>query len=366
MATPNYDIDLEKNPELQSVRTEENKAIDQNAATYDNMVKQTDSFYNAQIAGVNQWENTQKKLQNEQTDFTIDKIEQQKEHTRKDYIKEQSGAYTDWQKQSNQYGANAEQKAAGGMQNTGYSESSQVAMYNQYQARIVAAREVYSRAVLDYDNAIKEAQLQNSAALAQIAYESLQKRLELSLQGFQYKNQLISEKADREMQIKTLYQNKWATVLTEIMEENKLEESARQHSETLAESIRHNKATEALEQSKFAYQKLKDSGGLITSGGKGNGAKGKITGKKNTGKKNTGDNYKVNITDKTDDGFNGSSYKEAVAYMTKHGVDNAKASSMMTETEWQRRKNAGSGSAHVKNYSSYAAYVRDYVSYATK
>ena len=160
-----------------------------------------------------QWADKQSQLQKEQTDFTIEQIEQQKEQAQKDYTKEQAGAYVDWQKQSNQYGVNAEKMASAGLAGSGFSESSQVSMYTAYQNRVATARESYNQAVLNYNNAIKDARLQNNAALAEIAYNALQQQLELSLQGFQYKNQLISELSDKKMQVESLYNDKWKTQL---------------------------------------------------------------------------------------------------------------------------------------------------------
>jgi hypothetical protein len=62
-------------------------------------------------------------------------------------------------------------------------------------------------------------------------------------------------------------------------------------------------------------------------------------------------------------GFTGSSYSEAVAYLESKNIPSYKASSIMTETEWQRRKNAGAGSAEVKNYNTYKEYLADIVEY---
>ena len=64
-------------------------------------------------------------------------------------------------------------------------------------------------------------------------------------------------------------------------------------------------------------------------------------------------------------GFTGSTYDEAVAYMKSQGVSGAEAGAAMTQTEWQRRKNAGSSAAEVKNYSTYKEYIADYVEYKT-
>jgi hypothetical protein len=175
--------------------TDKQEALTSLEQVYAGMIDESDKKYQDHIDASKQWADTQEQLQNEQTDFAIEQIEQQKEQAKQDYTKEQSGAYTDWQKQSAKHGVNAEKMAVQGMQNTGYSESAQVSMYNTYQNRVAVAREGYTRAVLNYDNAMKEARLQNNAILAQIAYSTLQQQLELSLQGFQYKNSLIS-KAD--------------------------------------------------------------------------------------------------------------------------------------------------------------------------
>ena len=211
-ATPTYEIDYE-DKRLTGIEDEKNQKLSEVEATYGSMAENTDQFYQAQIDASKEWATQQSQIQQEQTDFTIEQIEQQKEQAEKDYTKEQAGAYVDWQKQSNEYGVNAEKMASAGLAGSGFSESSQVSMYNTYQNRVATARESYNKAVLNYDNAIKDARLQNNAALAEIAYNALQQQLELSLQGFQYKNQLINELTDKKMQVESLYNDKWKTQL---------------------------------------------------------------------------------------------------------------------------------------------------------
>ena len=230
--TPNYSVDYE-DERFKSVEAEETKTKSEVSATYDNMVNNSDSFYDAQIDAAKEWADTQSKNQQARTDFTIETIEQQKDKAHKDYIKEQSGAYVDWQNQSAQHGVNAEKMASQGVLNSGYSESSQVSMYNTYQNRIATARESYNNAVLNYDNAIKDAQLQNNEILAQIAYTALETQLSLSLEGFQYKNQLIMDKTDKMLEIDSMYYDRWKGVLDQINTENALNEDARQFNENL-------------------------------------------------------------------------------------------------------------------------------------
>ena len=237
MSTPNYDINY-SDKRFTEVEADKKAALSEVEKTYGGMINNSDKFYQAQIDAANKYADKQTQIQNEQTEFAIEQIEQQKAQAQKDYTKEQSGAYVDWQKQSNQYGVNAEQQAAQGMQNTGYSESSQVAMFNQYQNRVATARETYNRAVLNYDNAIKDARLQNNAALAEIAYNALQKELELSLEGFQYKNNLIIEKSNKKLEVDKTYHEYYQDVLDQINTENALAENVRQYEKSFAEDQR--------------------------------------------------------------------------------------------------------------------------------
>ena len=263
MAT-NYDVNYD-DERFTKVESEKGNALDQVDENYDDMISQSDDYYNKQIDATKDWEEEQTKLQNEKTDFAIEQINQQKDQAKKDYTKEQSGAYVDWQKQSNLYGANAEKVAAGGLAGSGFSESSQVSMYNTYQNRVATAREAYSRAVLNYDNAIKEAQLQNNSILAEIAYESLQKQLELSLQGFQYKNTLVLEKANKRLEVERDYYNRYQDVLQQINTENALAEEVRQYNESLAEEKRQFNLSYAEEKRQFNRLHSSSSGG--SSGG---------------------------------------------------------------------------------------------------
>lgn len=228
MATPNYDINY-NDKRFTDVEADKKAALNQVEQTYGGMINESDKYYQAQIDAAKNWATTQKQNQQAQTDFAIEKIEQQKEQTKQDYLKEQSGAYADWQKQSNQYGANAEQIAAQGLTNTGYSESSQVSMYNTYQNRVATAREVYNRAVLNYDNAMKDARLQNNSKLAEIAFQALQTELELGLQGFQYKNNLLIEQSNKKLEVDNMYYGRWQDVLQQINTENAFKEQIRQY-----------------------------------------------------------------------------------------------------------------------------------------
>lgn len=212
MAT-NEEILEEKDPQLKALEAEEKAAVAEVENAYNGMIDSSDAKYQAMIDATKANEATQTELQNKLTDQDITENNQKKDQAQKDYLKEQSAAYADWQKQSNQYGVNAEAMASQGMTNTGYSESSKVAMYTAYQNRVATARESYNKAVLNYDNAITNARLQNSVAIAELAAKSLETQLQLALQGFRDKNSLIQGKITAKTTVQNNFYSRYRDTL---------------------------------------------------------------------------------------------------------------------------------------------------------
>lgn len=199
-----------------NVEKERDARMKEVSKTYDNMIKESDKYYDKLSDAAENYGNQQQELQQQRTDFTIDQINQNKDWAKQDYTKEQKGAYQDYMKQTNNYGVNAEYMANNGLQGTGYAETSKVNMYNTYQNRVATARESFNRAIVDYDNQIKDAQLSNNAALAEIAYNTLKTKLEYSLQGFQYKNTLLQSQIAAENDVDDRYYNRWKDVLSQM------------------------------------------------------------------------------------------------------------------------------------------------------
>ncbi|MBQ3193790.1 MAG: hypothetical protein IJB59_09515 [Oscillospiraceae bacterium] len=172
------------------------------ASVYNNMAKQQQELYAQEKAAVDSFAEEQKKLQQEATDLTLQQMEQQKAEAAEDYKKEQSAAYVDYQKQTAKHGVQAEQMASMGMTGTGYHETARMAAYNAYQGRVAVARETYNKLVADYDTAMAEAKLQNSSALAEIAYTALQSGLQLMRQDLETQQNLTLAKINAEEQQK--------------------------------------------------------------------------------------------------------------------------------------------------------------------
>ncbi len=223
MATNNFTVDY-NDERFKQVENEKNDAINAAETTYNGMIESAEEFYKAQGENIKNYADTQQKLQQEKTDLEIERIEQEKEKTERDYIKEQSGAYVDFKKQSDEYGAQAEQMASSGLAGSGYSETSKVNIYNTYQNRVASARQSYEEAVLNYDNLIAEARLQNSTVLAEIAFNAQQEQLTLALEGFQYENSLILGLFEEKQNIENNFYARRQDVLNQINTENAMQQ----------------------------------------------------------------------------------------------------------------------------------------------
>lgn len=234
---------------------EESQAKQQSNSTYDSLIKDSGKYYDNLINQSKDWANKQADIQNQQTEFTVQKIEQQKEQAAKDYTKEQKGAYQDYMKQSNAYGSNMQTAGQKGLGGSGWSETIQSGFYNTYQNRYAQARESYNEIVMNYNNNIKEAELQNSSALATIYANAQKEQLELALQSFTVIKDLKLAKQDKYLALDSEYNNRWRQVESQINTENALAEEIRQYNASLAEQKRQADMDQAYRNSQLALQR---------------------------------------------------------------------------------------------------------------
>ena len=87
MANPSYTINYDDGRFTQ-VEADKKAALSEMNSTYDNMIGQSDKYYQDQINAAKDYANTQQELQQQNTDFAIEQVNQQKEQAQKDYIKE--------------------------------------------------------------------------------------------------------------------------------------------------------------------------------------------------------------------------------------------------------------------------------------
>lgn len=209
---PNETINMQDS-RLTTIENQRGQDITNTQNEYNQMIGNADQFYQNQINAAQASADAQAKAQQASTEQQIKEINQQREKTERDYQKEQRGAYTDYQKQVNEYGVNAEVMAARGLSGTGYSESSQVSMYNAYQQRVATARQSLADSQQNYDNLIAQARLSNDTRQAEIAAELAKQQAEYALQGFQYKNTLIESRQQQLNQLNSRYDARYNTML---------------------------------------------------------------------------------------------------------------------------------------------------------
>ena len=71
-----YNINYE-DERFQQVEADKNAAMSELEQTYGGMIGEADKYYQAQIDAAQNWADKQSQIQQEQTDFTIEQIEQQ-------------------------------------------------------------------------------------------------------------------------------------------------------------------------------------------------------------------------------------------------------------------------------------------------
>ena len=250
---------------FQQVNAEKQTALNKVDNTYNTMINQSEKYYNDLAKATENYGKQQQELQQQRTDFAIDQIKQNKQWAEQDYIKEQKGAYQDLKNQTDRYGSNAEQMAQNGLLGTGYSEYSNAIMYNAYQNRVATARESYNRSVVEYDNQIKDAMMQNNATLAELAYNTLKAKLEYSLEGFQYKNNLIQTQLKMQNDTEDRYYTRWQNVLNQLNKEAEFKESQRQYNEKMAYQKERDRVSDEQWQKEYALSQQKIAASNNTS-----------------------------------------------------------------------------------------------------
>lgn len=212
------------------VENEKNQQISEVTNEYNNMINNATDYYNQLKDETNKYAEKQKEIQQQQTDQTIAEINQNKEKAEKDYINSARNEYQDYK--NSQLSSQINMRALG-LQNSSYNADYTATMYANYQNKVSSAREIFNDAVVNYNNQITQAQIANSSALADIAFNALKESLEISLEGFQYKNELMEKLLNQKQAISDDYWNRRKDVESQINTENSLAEQIRQYNETM-------------------------------------------------------------------------------------------------------------------------------------
>ena len=230
---------------------EKQNAYNQANKTYEDLLNQNTAYSNSVNDYLNKYQTTQNDIYDKQTQFQVDLQNQNKEKAEKEYQKEaiaSKNAYYDF---INPYGLQAEIQAQSGLNRTGYSETAKSQAWTTQQNRTAQARASMNEAKLQFDNAIKEAYLNNDVNKANLALQILQQQQEEMLRNFNYISDTKQNQLSTSLNLDSEYNNRYNTLYSQIQQEKAREEAIRQWEAEMAEKQR--QYNESL-----AYQKEQD------------------------------------------------------------------------------------------------------------
>jgi len=244
--------------EKQQLINDYNQQYQQNLQEYQNLQEQNK-------ANIDSWAETQRELQQKQTDYEVGLINQNKAEAEKQTKTEQANAYIDYQKGLNEFGGSSEQLASAGLQGTGFAKNQDIAMNITYQNRVASANAALQKANTDYDNQIQQALLSNDANLAQLAYQQMTQQYQLALSGFEYRTSAWNNKLNYETQTNNTYYNRINDLNTRIKQYQDSISSAKEAKLKQEQWEREFAAQQAAAARSYSYS----SGGGYSSGGSG-------------------------------------------------------------------------------------------------
>lgn len=258
------------------VEADRQAAINQSNQTYNDLLASNSQLAQQQKDYVNTWQTTQNEIADKNAAYQTELQNQNKQKAQKEFQNEaiaSKNAYYDF---INPYGAQAEIQAQNGLNNTGYSETTRSGAWNTQQNRTAQARSTMNNAIQQYDNAIKEIELNRDTTKAEYALQALQQQLDVALQEYNNNSQLKQNQLSNNQALDSEYNTRYDTLWNQINTEKQQEEAIRQYNQNYAfqeqqyqENIRQYEQNYALQQQQYqedirqfdeniAYLKAKD------------------------------------------------------------------------------------------------------------
>lgn len=137
----------------------------------DNLTNQTNQLYDEQLK-------QQQNIVNTSTQQIVDEIERNKKKAEEDALKANRALYTDYQKQVNPYGVNAENLYSQGLGNSGLAETTKANYYNTYQNARTEASNNANNIKADFDAQITKARQNGDLQLAQSTFDMYKQKIQ--------------------------------------------------------------------------------------------------------------------------------------------------------------------------------------------
>lgn len=218
----------------QKLANERQAAIDNSNKTYDDLLNQNDAYTKSNNEFLTNYQNTQNDIYDKQTAFNVGLQEQNKEKAEQEFQKEAQASKNAYYDFINPYGVQAEIQAKNGLNNSGYSETVKSQAWTTQQNRTAQARANLNNAKLQFDNAIKEAYLNNDTQKAQLALKILEQQQQEALRSFNYRSDIGQQRLTNNQNLDTDYNNRYNTLYSQIQDEKAQQEAIRQWEKEMA------------------------------------------------------------------------------------------------------------------------------------
>lgn len=213
----------------------------------DNLTNQTSQLYDEQMK-------QQQNIINTSTQQTIDEIERNKKKAEEEALKTNKALYTDYQKQINPYGVNAENLAEQGLGGSGLAESTKANYYNTYQNARTQATNNANTIKADFDAQITQARQNGDLQLAQSALEMYKQKIQDVYNTYNFK--FNQDQFNYQKEQDALTQSNWEKEYQQALQQAQWEQQFNQA------QFDYNKQQDALSQSnwqkEFDYNKSID------------------------------------------------------------------------------------------------------------
>lgn len=221
-----------------ALEQEKQNALNNSNKTYEDLLNQNQQYSSSVNDYLNKYQTTQNEIYDKQTQFQVDLQNQNKEKAEKEYQQEaiaSKNAYYDF---VNPYGVQAEIQAQNGLNRAGYSETAKSQAWTTQQNRTAQAKASMNEAKLQFDNAIKEAYLNNDVNKANLALQILQQQQDEALRNFNYISDTKQNQLSTSLNLDSEYNNRYNTLYSQIQQEKATQEAIRQWEAEMAEQQR--------------------------------------------------------------------------------------------------------------------------------
>lgn len=151
--------------------------------------EEIDSLMEEQKGLLEQQKAEQNKIVDTGLEKTKNELERQKAEFDREATKQGKALYADYRKHSNPYGATAEQLASQGLNKSGYAETTQSRMYNEYQRNVTTLMTETTKLKAEADFQMNQAFLDADIQKAQNALAIYQQQAQLAITNYNLRYQ---------------------------------------------------------------------------------------------------------------------------------------------------------------------------------